>query len=312
MLLCLVDNASVLKDLISKTYVLSFVLSSYKNVWLCGRIDVKIIPFRGHAISIILELRRQYLNGGFPETEEWKEIIAIGNERASDNVWHAESMRSEVELTTTQSSVFDMEDIPMDPTMPIALPTPNDLEIPIDPSLPVIPPDQDLPTYPAIPIDPSLPVLPSDHDLPTNPSIPIDPSLPVLPSDYDLPTHSSIPIDPSLPVMPSEHDLPANPTIPIPPSMSSDNELRAESSIPLDLEMIPEWPPLDPSSEVEMPSPDAIPPSEVEMPSPDAIPPSEVEMPIDEEEVPLMPMNSNNTECPVCYALQQTRGKIHK
>lgn len=291
MLLCLVDNASVLKDLISKTHVLSFVLSSYKNVWLCGRIDAKIIPFRGHAISIILELRRQYLNGGFPETEEWKEIIAIGNERASDNVWHAESMRSEVELTTTQSSVFDMEDIPMDPTMPIALPTPNDLEIPIDPS---------------------LPVLPSDHDLPTNPSIPIDPSLPVLPSDYDLPTHSSIPIDPSLPVMPSEHDLPANPTIPIPPSMSSDNELRAESSIPLDLEMIPEWPPLDPSSEVEMPSPDAIPPSEVEMPSPDAIPPSEVEMPIDEEEVPLMPMNSNNTECPVCYALQQTRGKIHK
>ena len=229
-------------------------------------------------LSIILELRRQYLNGGFPETEEWKEIIAIGNERASDNVWHAESMRSEVELTTTQSSVFDMEDIPMDPTMPIALPTPNDLEIPIDPSLPVIPPD---------------------HDLPTNPSIPIDPSLPVLPSDYDLPTHSSIPIDPSLPVMPSEHDLPANPTIPMPPAMSSDNELRAESSIPLDLEMIPEWPPLDPSSEVEMPSPDAI-------------PPSEVEMPIDEEEVPLMPMNSNNTECPVCYALQQTRGKIHK
>ena len=82
MLLCLVDNASVLKDLISKTRVLSFVLSSYKNVWLCGRIDAKIIPFRGHAISIILELRRQYLNGGFPETEEWKEIIAIGNERA--------------------------------------------------------------------------------------------------------------------------------------------------------------------------------------------------------------------------------------
>ena len=291
MLLCLVDNASVLKDLISKTHVLSFVLSSYKNVWLCGRIDVKIIPFRGHAISIILELRRQYLNGGFPETEEWKEIIAIGNERTSDNVWHAESMRSEVELTTTHSSVFDMEDITMDPTMPIALPTPNDLEIPIDPSLPVIPPDQ---------------------DLPTNPSIPIDPSLPVLPSDYDLPTHSSIPIDPSLPVMPSDHDLPANPTIPMPPAMPSDNELRAESSIPLDLEMIPEWPPLDPSSEVEMPSPDAIPPSEVEMPSPDAIPPSEVEMPIDEEEVPLMPMNSNNTECPVCYALQQTRGKIHK
>lgn len=302
MLLCLVDNASVLKDLISKTHVLSFVLSSYKNVWLCGCIDAKIIPFRGHAISIILELRRQYLNGGFPETEEWKEIIAIGNERASDNVWHAESMRSEVELTTTQSSVFDMEDIPMDPTMPIAFPTPNDLEIPIDPSLPVIPPDQDLPTYPAIPIDPSLPILPevpSDHDLPTNPSIPIDPSLPVLPSDYDLPTHSSIPIDPSLPVMPSDHDLPANPTIPMPPAMSSDNELRAESSIPLDLEMIPEWPPLDPSSEVEMPSLDAI-------------PPSEVEMPIDEEEVPLMPMNSNNTECPVCYALQQTRGKIHK
>ena len=260
MLLCLVDNASVLKDLISKTHVLSFVLSSYKNVWLCGRIDVKIIPFRGHAISIILELRRQYLNGGFPETEEWKEIIAIGNERASDNVWHAESMRSEVELTTTHSSVFDMEDIPMDPTMPIALPTPNDLEIPIDPSLPVIPPDQDLPTYPAIPIDPSLPILPE---------------------------------------VPSDHDLPANPTIPMPPAMPSDNELRAESSIPLDLEMIPEWPPLDPSSEVEMPSPDAI-------------PPSEVEMPIDEEEVPLMPMNSNNTECPVCYALQQTRGKIHK
>lgn len=278
MLLCLVDNASVLKDLISKTCVLSFVLSSYKNVWLCERIDVKIVPFRGHAISIILELRRQYLNGGFPETAEWKEIIAIGNERASDNVWHAESMRSEVELTTTQSSVFDMEDIPTDPTMPIVLPTPNDLGIPIDPSLPVIPSDHDLPAYPAIPLDPSLPEVPSDHDLPNYPAIPLDPSLPVILSD---------------------HDLPANPTIPTPPAMSSDNELRAESSIPLDLGMIPEWPPLDPSSEVEMPSPVAI-------------PPSEVEMPIDEEEMPLMPMNSNNQECPVCYALQQTHGKIHK
>ena len=265
MLLCLVDNASVLKDLISKTHVLSFVLSSYKNVGLCERIDAKIVPFRGHAISIILELRRQYLNGGFPETEEWKEIIAIGNERASDNVWHAESMRSEVELTTTQSSVFDMDDIPTDPTMPIALPSPTDLGIPIDPSLPVMPSDQELPTYPAIPIDPSLPTLPE------------------VPSDHDLPSCSSIPIDPSLPVMPSNYDLPANPTIPMPPTMSSDHELRAESSIPLDLGMIPEWPPLDPSSEVEMPSLDAN-------------PPSEVEMSIDEEVMPLMPMNSNNKE----------------